>query len=184
MGRIRRPMPVKLVVSMFSGQVALMDQAEAALVARYGPIDYAGPLMPFAHTDYYAREFGVGLQRRLVAFSELIDPGSLADVKVWTNDLEWRLAEGDRRRINLDPGYLSAAKLVLATTKNHAHRVYLRDGIYAEVTLSYQGKAWHTLPWTYPDYASPPYLRMVGELRARYMAQVKALPPDPTRRSG
>jgi hypothetical protein len=177
-------LPVKLIVSMFGGQASLLAQAEAALVARYGPIDYASPLLPFAHTDYYAPEFGTGLQRRLAAFAELIDPGDLADVKVWTNELEQRLAQGGRRRVNLDPGYLTAAKLVLATTKDHAHRVYLREGIYAEVTLSYQGKAWRTLPWTYPDYGSPTYLRLVGELRARFMAQIKELPPDLTRQSG
>jgi hypothetical protein len=112
-------LPVKLIVSMFGGQASLLAQAEAALVARYGPIDYASPLLPFAHTDYYAPEFGTGLQRRLAAFAELIDQATWRR-QVWTNELEQRLAQGGRRRVNLDPGYLTAAKLVLATTKDHA----------------------------------------------------------------
>jgi hypothetical protein len=176
MGQAHRPTPVKLMVSLLSGHSELFGLAERALAERFGPIDYAGPLLPFAHTDYYAAEFGTDLLRRIVTLEELIDPGILADVKTWTNALEWQLAEGERRRINLDPGYLSAGKLVLATTKNHAHRVYLRDGIYAEVTLSYQRKAWHAWPWTYPDYGSAPYLEMMTALRARYMAQLRAIP--------
>ena len=54
--------------------------------------------------------------------------------------------------MNLDPGYITPAKLVLASTKDHAHRLYLADGIYAEVTLAFRGKQWQPLEWTYPDY--------------------------------
>ena len=178
MGQAHRPAPVKLMVSLLSGQNDLFGQAEAALATRFGPIDWAGPLLPFDHTDYYAPEFGTSLLRRIITFQELIDPASLADVKTWTNALEWQLAEGEHRRINLDPGYVSASKLVLATTKDHAHRIYLRDGIYAEVTLSYQRKAWHGWPWTYPDYGSAPYLALMTDLRARYMAQLRAERPE------
>ena len=176
MGHAHRPAPVKLMVSLLSGRDDLFGRTEEAMAARFGPVDYAGPLLPFEHTNYYAREFGADLLRRIVTFRELIDPGSLADIKTWTNTLEWQLAEGEHRSINLDPGYISASKLVLATTKDHAHRIYLRDGIYAEVTLSYQNKAWRVWPWTYPDYGSAPYLAMLTDLRARYMAQLRAEP--------
>jgi hypothetical protein len=103
MGQAHQPTPVKLMVSLLSGHSELFGLAERALVERFGPIDYAGPLLPFAHTDYYAAEFGADLLRRIVTLEELIDPGILADVKTWTNALEWQLAEGERRRINLAP---------------------------------------------------------------------------------
>ena len=69
------------------------------------------------------------------------------------------------RPLNLDPGYITPAKLVLASTKDHAHRIYLRDGIYAEVTLSFRGRKWQPLEWTYPDYRRDDYQRFFTECR-------------------
>jgi len=111
--------------------------------------------------------------RRFVTFTELIDPGELVELKLHTNALEQELAVEGKRRVNLDPGYVSLAKLVLATTKNQWHRIYLAQGIYAEVTLSYQHGAWQPQPWTYPDYASPGYLDLLAGVRRRYKTQLE-----------
>ena len=175
MGQAREPWPVKLVVPMFSGDGGLLDEASSVVADRFGPADYGSERMPFAHTDYYTPEFGPGLMRQLLSFERLIDPGSLAEIKLWTNSLEQAWLEGGRRRINLDPGYLSSAKLVLATTKNHCHRIYLREGIYAEVTLMYRDGDYRTFPWTYPDYASEPYLDIMRAIRTLYVDQIRAL---------
>ena len=172
MGQIKEPKPVKLISSMFAADLELLEVARDKLTEIFGPTDYESDLLPFDHTSYYAAEFGEGLIRKIVAFTELVDPGRLAEVKRLTNDLEMGWAKVGRRRINLDPGYVSLAKLVLATTKNHGHRVYLGQGIYAEVTLRYRSKTFRPWGWTYPDYASPPYIAIFNHIRELYLAQL------------
>lgn len=171
-GDIKQPQPVKLVISMFTQYPDLFDRAQVRLAKHFGPVDFVSEMLPFEHTDYYASEFGEHLIRRFVTFQELIHPARLAEIKTLTNALEKEWSVEGKRRINLDPGYVSASKLVLATTKDHAHRIYLDQGIYAEVTLRFCRKAFHPWPWTYPDYASPSYLQLFKEIRQRYMLQL------------
>jgi len=173
MGDIRQPAPVKLICSLFAGNNMLMAEAREELRARFGPTDYASELLPFDHTSYYEPEFGSGLTRQIVAFDRLIDPSQLPAVKIATNEMESKWVVGEKRNVNLDPGYISLAKLVLATTKNHGHRIYLRDGIYAEVTLRYRDGRFQTWEWTYPDYGSPVYCVMFEEIRDRYRQQLR-----------
>jgi hypothetical protein len=174
MGVPREPQPVKLIASVLTGQTALLARAQAMLRVAFGPIDFESGLLPFEHTDYYAGEFGSGLQRQIVAFAELVDPAELPAIKRQTNELEWELGQEGSRRVNIDPGYVSLAKLVLASTKNHGHRLYLDRGIYGEVTLTYHGGRFRPWPWTYPDYASDEYCALFARIRARYRAQLRA----------
>lgn len=178
MGTAKPPKPVKLIVSAFAPGDALLQQVKPLLVDEWGAIDFESDLLPFEHTSYYAEEFGPGLVRRVWAFATLIDPGDLAAVKVGTNKLEHLAALDGRRRINLDAGYVSMAKLVLATTKNHAHRIYIGHspqavGIYAEVTLHYRDKAFRPWEYTYPDYATPEYCDLFEAIRKQYIAQLR-----------
>lgn len=173
MGEIQEPLPVKLIASMFTNEMELFERAKAVLIETFGPVDYESGLLPFDHTAYYRPEFGEGLMRRFVTFARLIDPGQLAEIKRWTNELEMELAVEGKRRINIDPGYVSSAKLVLATTKNRAHRIYLGSGIFAEVTLHYHKKTFRAWEWTYPDYASSPYIAIFNHIRGLYMRQLK-----------
>mgnify|MGYP001074425811 CR=1 FL=1 len=175
MGQIKEPTPVKLVVSMFTGDPTLFDLAQARMATLWGEVDFVSEIFPFEHTDYYTPEFGPNLLRRFATFARLIDPGRLAEIKHAANALEQEWLDGHRRRINLDPGYVSLSKLVLASTKDHAHRVYLGQGIYGEVTLCYRHKKFSPWPWTYPDYASPPYLALFEGIRQRYAAQLRGL---------
>ena len=173
MGQIRKPAPVKLVIGLLTGRRELFDQVQRLLEERFGPADLVSPLLDFTQTDYYAAEFGPRLVREFLTFERLIDPADLAGIKVWTNGLEDQLAHGERRRINLDPGYISLSKLVLASTKNHSHRIYIGQGIYAEITLRYYKKAFRPWEWTYPDYASDTYRELFQEIRERYMQQLR-----------
>jgi hypothetical protein len=173
MGTAKPPKPVKLIVSAFAPGDDLLQQIRTTLEGEWGDIDCESALLPFDHTDYYTSEFGPGLARRIWAFETLIDPGSLAAIKVRTNEIEQAWAENGRRRFDLDPGYLSLAKLVLATTKNHGHRIYLDSGIYAEVTLHYRDGAFRPWPWTYPDYATSDYCRLFERIRAGYLGQLR-----------
>ena len=168
MGQAKSPQPVRLIVSAFASSDALLQQAKGALAAEWGTIDFESELLPFDHTSYYEPEFGTGLVRRIWAFERLIHPGELPTIKQRTNDLERCWAVNGWRRVNLDSGYVSMAKLVLATTKNHGHRIYVGNGIYAEVTLQYRDGAFRPWPWTYPDYGTPRYCALFQEIRQQY----------------
>ena len=115
--------------------------------------------------------------RHILAFERLVNPGELAAIKGQTNILETGWLDNGHRRVNIDPGYVSLSELVLATTKNHAHRIYLADGIYAEVTLHYRDGVFRGYPWTYPDYSSPPYCALFGEIRDLYRRQLHQIRP-------
>jgi len=173
MGKIKEPLPVKLIASMFTASGEILEGAGVRLSQEFGPIDYESELLSFDHTAYYAAEFGENLKRRFVAFEELVHPGRLAEIKLLTNALEMEWTAEGKRRINIDPGYVSHSKLVLATTKNHAHRVYLGQGIYAEVTLCFRDGTFRAWPWTYPDYASPPLVAIFNQIRVLYVKQLR-----------
>ncbi len=173
MGTAKQPLPVKLIASLFTGHLALLEVAHHRLEEAFGPVDYQSEQLLFDHTDYYTSEFGPDLVRVILAFERLVDPGELAAIKRQTNELEVRWLVEGRRQVNIDPGYVSLSKLVLATTKNHAHRIYLSGGIYAEVTLHYRNGAFHGFPWTYLDYASPRYCALFKEIRDAYHRQLR-----------
>jgi hypothetical protein len=173
MSDLQLPEAVKLIASLFSGDEKLLGAALHALSDRYGGADFISAPVPFAYTDYYEKEFGCSLIRRFVAFERLIRPESLPDVKVWTNALEERFKAEGCRKVNIDPGYLAKAHLILATGKGYTHRPYLREGIYADLTLVYREKSFHSLPWTYPDYAGSEAIDMLIRIRQKYLLQLK-----------
>lgn len=173
MSRPAPAQPVKLFFSVFAATDLLISETIARLAASYGQPDFISPQLLFDYTDYYNPEMGEKLWRRFLSMEKLIIPEDLPDIKLATNELENEWAQNDRRRVNIDPGYLSLAHLILATGKGYTHRPYLRDGIYADLTLVYQGKKFCALPWTYPDYADEKQLAMLDKIRARYLVQLK-----------
>ncbi len=164
--------PVNLFMSVIGKEGGVIAEAIALLMERFGEADYISPCREFAYTDYYEREMGHGLRRRFVSFRGHVPPESLPEIKCWTNDLERRLAAGEGRRVNIDPGYVAAAHLILATGKGYNHRPYLHSGIYADLTLVYRAGAFRPLPWTYPDYAAPEALAMLQSVRRKYLGQL------------
>lgn len=174
MAQPQLPEPVMLICGILAGREAWLDEAAAPLAQRLGPIDLLSDTFPFNVTDYYEPQMGPNLRRRFVTFQRLIDPGDLADIKRLTNELERSVAGDVPRPINLDPGTLNGSQLVLASTKPCAHRVYLRDGIYAEVTLLWREGGWVRLPWTYPDYAGPTYHAFLTAARSGFLEKCRA----------
>lgn len=179
MGQIYPPQPVKLIVGMFSREPALFDMAEQQMASLWGPIDIHSRLYPFDKTHYYDKEMGPNLIRKFIAFEKLIDPGELAGIKHKTNHLEEQIAASEAGRalgvdrpINLDSGYIEPSKLVLATTKNFSHRIYIGRSMYAEVTLHYAG-GWKPWPFTFPDYGSGAYDDFLNAARTRLLDQMK-----------
>lgn len=171
MSRPGNPEPVKLVMSLLSGDRDLVRSVIGELALRAGPPDLVSEILPFTYTDYYAAEMGPSLERRLIAFESLIPPDSLPEVKLWTNGIEERSSRDGKRRINIDPGYLSAFHLILATGKGYTHRPYLREGIYADLTLLYRNGAFQSLEWTYPDYRERGVRLLLEAVRRKYMLQ-------------
>jgi len=172
-GKIESFTPEKLLVGVLTADAQASVEAERRLTEEYGPIDFRSRSIPFTWTDYYRPEMGAEITRYFVAFETLIDPARLADIKLFTNALEDELAVDGRRRINLDPGLLSLGKLILASTKDNAQRIPLREGVYAEVTLMYRHGAYRTLPWTFKDYAGEEYGGIFTELRSHYKQQLR-----------
>jgi hypothetical protein len=173
MSQPKDAMDVKALASIFSVSSDFINETIVALSDQYGETDFISGLLPFLYTDYYMPEMGSPLLRRFVSFKKLIRPESLPDIKIWTNELESRYVIHGKRSVNIDPGYISPAHLILATGKAYTHRPYLRNGVYADITLIYQDKAFQGLPWTYPDYAEPRMKDMFKRIRDKYLLQLK-----------
>jgi hypothetical protein len=174
MGKPEKPCPVKLVTGIISSSQELFEKCEKLLVRHFGGIDYKSKSMDFNFTDYYREEMGSNLFRRFLSFKNLVDPSQLASVKILANTLELRLAKSSkqsRRPINIDPGYISDAKLVLASTKDYSHRIYIGRSVYAEITLFYQKNTFRPNSWTYPDYKTDEYIAIFNQIRAIFMKQ-------------
>jgi hypothetical protein len=174
MGKPREPLPVKLFMSLIIKEENVCHQAMDALKIDFGEMDLVSEQLPFDFTDYYTPEMGANLFRRLITFAPLVSRGSLPDIKLTTNRLEETFSDsGGKRRINIDPGYLSQAHIILATTKGYAHRPYLAKGIYADLTLIYRNKSFQPLDWTYPDYRQKRTVQLFNEIRMRYVEKLK-----------
>lgn len=174
MDMVRAPAKVKLFCAILLAPDVSLSVVETTLEQSFGPIVLRSPSLPFTQTTYYEREMGPSLTRCYVAFDACVAMDTLATIKHTTNHLEmlWATAQG-HRRINLDPGYLDMAKVVLATTKDYSHRLYIGDGIFAEVTLQYKHKAFQPWAWTYPDYRLPTTLAFFQQLRDLYRRQMQ-----------
>jgi len=176
MGSIRGFNPVKLFVGVLVSERSLLGQVEARLASEFGAIDHRSDIIPFDFTDYYTKEMGDTLTRQFFSFESLIAGEQLPQLKLKTNSLEERFALPNvSRPVNLDPGYIEHAKVVLASTKNFYHRIYLRDGIFAEVTMHFKNNTFQFFPWTYPDYQSRDYLEFFFKLRHIYRGQLRSM---------
>ncbi|MDA1052860.1 MAG: DUF4416 family protein [Planctomycetota bacterium] len=169
MGAITEPRPVLLLLGAFSCHDTVLDWARQTAEANWGPIALTSEVFSFDDTTYYEKTMGADLKKMFFAFEQLIDPAALIDIKLRTNDLEEQYREENDhpqpRPLNLDPGYVTEAKLVLATTKDRDHRIYLDRGIFAEVTLHFCRGVWTKHPWTYPDYQREDYHRFLTDCR-------------------
>lgn len=171
----QEPLPGKLVVSLLMRNEALAGPVADRLCDRFGPPDAVSPWLTFEYTRYYEKEMGAGLKRRLLSFAGLIPQNSLAKIKTATNRIEDQYVDDESRRVNIDPGCLSAERLVLATGKNFTHRIYLDLGIYADLTLIFTKGDFSPLPWTYPDYADEGIKSFLRLVRKKYLQDIKSV---------
>ena len=162
---------VKYFCGLIYGRSEAAEQAIAMLQGMLSEVDSRSAAIPFTLTDYYRAEMGEPLFRQFVSFSGWRSPQELPGIKIGAMGLEERLALDGRRTVNLDPGYLSEANVIIATAKNHYHRVPLADGVYAHLEYVLKGGRIGFLPWTYPDFRSDAYVDFFMRLRERYQRE-------------
>lgn len=171
MGQPKLALDVKLFTAVTFNNNDVYEQIKSILEENFGVIDTLSAIYDFTYTQYYAKEMGVSLQKQFLGFEKLIRPESLPDIKLMTNEIEQKFSRENKRQVNIDPGYLTGAKVVLATTKNFDHRIYLGKGIYGDVHLRYRGNKFHINEWTYPDYRGMIVLDFLARLRKKYMKE-------------
>jgi hypothetical protein len=178
------PLPVCRFAALLAGNEEQLGVARAELTQWYGKIDDLSEVVPFGVSALYEEEMGTGLVRQWVRFEPLFSPEHLTKCKLETNMAETLLARQfseraaggkSRRPINIDPGYVGREKVVVATTKDAGHRVYMREGIYAEVILQRGEQRWAALPWTEPDYQLAQAIAFFERARAAYVAQLQQM---------
>lgn len=182
MGQIFYPKPVKLIFSIISAREEMFIEAKNCLNNYFGKIDMESNYQAFDFTDYYQKEMGEHLNQKLVSFQELILPHRLSQIKNDSNQLELGISRENnqnkavkeiKRKVNFDPGYLTLSKFILASTKNGPARIYLKQGIYAEITLRFTNKSFCPLEWTYRNYQTDSYIAFLNQVRENYRKQLK-----------
>ncbi len=169
-------LPAKLICGIIASKDRYFKRAEERLVELYGPLDLSSPLFEFVFTDYYKKEMGRNLKRRFLSFANLMSPEELGEIKIRTNALEQEIMEemkASQRVVNLDPGFLNASALIMATAKDFAHRIPLQHGIYAHLEFLFEKKEVRRLSWTYPDYETDGYQTFFLDVKRTYLSQIK-----------
>ena len=180
MSRRKIPPHARLLVSAIYREEGRFREALPGLATLLGPVERTSGPFPFDRTDYYAREMGAPLSRRFVVMERLVPRDALADAKIGAEDLERELCANGMRTVNLDPGLLTEENVLLATGKNYSHRVYLRDGVFADLALVYRKGEYRPLPWTYPDLASDAIRSFLAEVREE-LREARKLEGRPSR---
>lgn len=179
MGIPKEPRPVKYFVALLSNQEDLLLSIERELTPFLGSVESASEMLSWTVSDYYEREMGARLRRRFVSFASLASPERLPEFKLRANEIEarhvWQFGGGRGRKINIDPGYIDAGKIVLASTKNASHRLYLGGGIYGETTLLYESGVYRHCVSTYQDYLWPQTLSFFSAARSIYLKQLREM---------
>ena len=182
MGKIFKSKPVNLLIGVLVSAPGLFRQIVEILGKNFGAIDLQSDILPFIFTDYYNKVMGDGIQRQFYSFERLIMPDEIAGIKVQTNNIEEVIASSKKypmeRPVNIDPGYINESRLILASTKDFSHRIYLKEGIYAELTLNYRHGKYETFPWTFPDYKSQDYQNFFLQVRELYVSKLKSILKD------
>jgi hypothetical protein len=174
---LRNPQSVKLIIGILAADKTALAAAVKAISKSFGVIDLTSDVWQFTQTDYYKDELGSNALRQFVSIENLIDPGKLAQIKHDTNSLEQQLADSLKlslpRPVNLDPGFIEPSKLILASTKNFSHRIYIGNKMFAEVTLMYEKGSWRHFEYTFPDYRQSCYQDFLSKVRTRLLEQLK-----------
>jgi hypothetical protein len=167
------PSPAFLFFNIFSKKKDLIIQTLNEIEQYYGEFCWITSFFPFTSTHYYEKEFGNNLIRVIAALYNFIDQDRLLETKKFSYHLESKFSENKKRLVNIDPGMITAERLVLATGKNFTHRIYLGEGIFADLTLIFQKNSFRTLSWTFPDYGSKEFISFFNNARDTYLRRIQ-----------
>ena len=138
-------------------------------IKQIAEIDIQSIEIPFDFTDYYKEEMGASLKRKWVSIKKIMAENELVDLKHEAISWEKKLISQGKRTVNCDPGGICDNRVVLVTTKNFSHRIYLGKGIFGEVTLRYIGDKFQPLAWTYPDYKSDIFQEFAKKCKKNFL---------------
>lgn len=169
--QFQTPAKVKYICGFIFSDEVVYRKTKNILERKFGPIDVESETIRFDFTDYYEKEMGKNLFRRFISFKKLQEPSAFIAIKHFCVKLERKFSRRSLRAINIDPGYINDAKLVLTTTKDFSHRIYLGKGVFAEITLTYQNKGFKDYPTTFPDYRTDTYKNIFLKIREIYHDQ-------------
>ncbi|MFH1504396.1 MAG: DUF4416 family protein [Candidatus Omnitrophota bacterium] len=166
------PLPVKFLCGFIYSQDEIYRKVKVILAKKFGKIDFESSTINFDFTDYYCPEMGKPLFRKFISFEKLKKPSDFVNIKLFCIKIEKKFSHAEKRKVNIDPGYINEAKLVLTTTKDFSHRIYLNKGIYAEVTLYYADRGFSYFNTTFPDYRTSLYKDVFSDMRKLYRRQI------------
>jgi len=174
---LQPPLPVKFICTFIYSNENIYEKTKEILEKKFSKIDSESYRIDFNFTDYYYPEMSKPLYRRFISFEKLYNPEKFIKIKLFCVKLEKKFAVNEKRIINIDPGYLNEAKLVLTTTKDFSHRIYLGRGVFAEVTLNFCNGKFCDLPTTFPDYRTQGYKDIFSRIRKNYQKAIKSWKP-------
>lgn len=178
MADIHTPQKVNLFFAILVSDVSHLNCVREKIEDKFGKIDIESTILDFTHTNYYKEEMGDEIKRVFFSMKNLIDSASIVEIKKWSNEIEKKISDEKqnivKRPVNIDPGYVELSKVVLASTKNYFHRIHLKGGIYAEVTLHFKEGTFQSFEWTYPDYKSLEYITFFNKLRKLYKIKLSS----------
>lgn len=169
----KSPPPVYYFASIIYREEGRLKEAVSLLFDKGWKVLKRTEEMDFAHTDYYYEEMGRPLKRVFTFFEPLCERERIVEFKHICYSIENALSIDGKRSVNIDPGYLTLENILLSTFKNYSHRIYLGEGVFAEITLIYRNKSYEPLPWTYPDYASNEIIKIFNLEREEYKRMKK-----------
>jgi hypothetical protein len=168
----KEPLPAKLGISLIYKDKTAIRSGWTAMEKTWGAIDFLSMVKPFEYTHYYEQEMGRLLYRRWAFFRDLVPQDRLADIKWQALEIEKEWTHDEKRQLNLDPGLITAERLVLSTGKNYSHRIYLGKGIFGDLTLIFYKGSYRPLAWTYPDYRDEQAIWMFNKIREKYLREI------------
>ncbi len=181
--------PVQFFIGVIAKDESLMEKVKESFANKWDIVQPESARLDFDNfTEYYKPEMGTGLIRVWFPlekkeseedtpeepFERLGQPEDLVRLKWICTAIEINLANEGTRRVNLDPGYLTEAKIILASFKDFAHRIYLTQGVFADMQLVFKGGKFIPREWTFSDYQTAEAQRFFLKLRELYRAKLKA----------
>ncbi|ADG70401.1 DUF4416 family protein [Brachyspira murdochii] len=167
MSKVLKQSKAVLITALMYNDINIYNLALEKLINNFGEIEVISDEYLFSHSIYYKEEMGDTLNKRFIVFKNMIERDYISNVKRITDNIEREyLDDKNNRKINIDPAILTLENFILVTNKNFTHRIYLKDGVFADLTLIYKKKEGYTeLPWTYADYSSDETKKFLKKIR-------------------